>query len=215
MSNSTTTGPSTTGPSTTPARPTRERLLQAASELFYREGTVAVGVDKICQQAQVSKRSLYQLFGTKDELVAASLRQTGEALTAQYLPSPDGGPGSGGPGGSTPRDRILSVFRWLETAASEAGFAGCPFVNAATELKDAGHPGAVVARRFKQQLTDFFESEATAAGFADPTLLAQQLTITFDGCSARVIVAGRTLEGLAVVTATALLDAAPRRSDEA
>lgn len=59
--------------------PTRERLVRAASELFYREGTVAVGVDRICQQAQVSKRSMYQLFATKDDLVAAALTATGES----------------------------------------------------------------------------------------------------------------------------------------
>jgi AcrR family transcriptional regulator len=199
VSDSTTAEKTTSGT----AKPsTRERLLHAASELFYREGSVAVGVDKVCQQAQISKRSMYQLFATKDDLVAASLQRTGEALLAAYLPGPDDT--------GSPRERILSVFSWLEHAGDTPGFFGCPFVNAATELKDAGHPGAIVARSFKQQLTDFFESEATAAGAADPAMLAQQLTITFDGCSVRVVVTGRSLSGVAVTMAAALLDNAVR-----
>jgi AcrR family transcriptional regulator len=181
---------------------TRDRLIRAASELFYREGTVAVGVDRVCQQAQVSKRSLYQLFGTKDELVAASLRQTGEQLLTEYLPGPDDS--------RSARERILSVFEWLERASATEIFAGCPFVNAATELKDAGHPAAVVALEYKQQLTDFFEREAAALGVRDPALLAQQLTVTFDGCGARVVVTTRPLDGLALATAAALIDAAGR-----
>jgi AcrR family transcriptional regulator len=190
--------------STTPAPklPTRERLLAAAGELFYREGTVAVGVDKICQQAQVSKRSMYQLFSTKEELIATSLQLTGEHLLQQYIPPEDDKRPS--------REKILGVFEWLEREASAAAFAGCPFVNAATELKDPGHPGSIVARHFKQRLTDFFAQQAAVAGVADPELLAQQLTVVFDGCGSRVVVAGRTLDGLAVTTAATLLDAAPR-----
>src|SRR3954452_19438919 len=118
---------------------TRERVLRAAGEVVYREGTVAVGVDNICQQAQVSKRSMYQLFATKDELVAASLEQFGERIAEQYIPREESG--------SSPRERILEVFRWVERASGTADYAGCPFVNAATELKDADHPGVVVARR--------------------------------------------------------------------
>jgi AcrR family transcriptional regulator len=183
-----------------PKLSTRERLLQAASELFYREGTVAVGVDRVCQQAQVSKRSLYQLFATKDELVAASLRQSGERLLTEYLP----GPGER----RSARERILGVFEWLEQASATELFVGCPFVNAVTELKDADHPASIVAQEYKQRLTDFFEREAQALGVPDPGLLAQQLTVTFDGCAARVVVAGRPLNGLAVATAISLIDGA-------
>jgi AcrR family transcriptional regulator len=174
--------------------------LQAASELFYAEGTVAVGVDRICQRAQVSKRSLYQLFATKDDLVAAALRVTGESLMPRYLPI-DGDPRS-------PRERILSVFDWLDHASTAPEFGGCPFVNAATELKDPDHPGAVVAREYKQRLTAFFEREAVAAGASDPAVLAQQLTVVFDGCGSRVVVTGQALNGLAVATAGALLGSA-------
>lgn len=193
-----------TSPGSPGTSPTRDRLLATAGELFYREGTVAVGVDRICQQAQVSKRSMYQLFATKDDLVAAALQRSGEHLVLEYLPV-EGDPRS-------PQERILSVFEWLDRAAGTPEFAGCPFVNAATELKDADHPGVVVARQYKQRLTDFFEREARAAGAADAALLAQQLTVTFDGCGSRVVVTGRPLNGLAVGMATTLLDLALREA---
>ncbi len=66
-------------------------------------------------------------------------------------------------------------------------------------------PGSVVARTYKQRLTDFFEREARAAGAPDPALLAQQLTIVFDGCGSRVVVTGQPLNGLALATATAMI----------
>jgi hypothetical protein len=65
-----------------------------------------------------------------------------------------------------------------------------------------------VARQLKQELTDFFESEAAAAGVRDPELLAQQLTIVFDGASARAVVRAQSLKGVGVTTAAAVLEAA-------
>jgi AcrR family transcriptional regulator len=179
---------------------TRDRLLDAAGALFYSEGIVAVGVDRICQQAGVSKRSLYKLFETKDDLVAAALRRFGDRLEPAYRSTG----GTSAPG----RARILAVFTWLEELAATEDYEGCPFVATATELKDGAHPASVVAREFKQRLTDLFEREATIAGANDPALLAQELTVTFDGCGARRVVTGHPLNGLAVTMATTLLDSA-------
>ena len=67
-------------------------------------------------------------------------------------------------------------------------FLGCPYVSTAVELKNPEHPGSVVARHFKQQLTDFFHRELVKAGVEDPDTLAIQLTIIFDGASARAVV---------------------------
>ncbi|OXM63259.1 TetR/AcrR family transcriptional regulator, partial [Amycolatopsis vastitatis] len=81
----------------------RERLLEAAAELTYRDG-VGIGVEALCKAAGVSKRSLYQLFESKDELLAASLKEGAAAFVAGLLPPPDDG---------SPRERILHVFRQL------------------------------------------------------------------------------------------------------
>ncbi|MGW4110802.1 TetR/AcrR family transcriptional regulator [Actinosynnema sp. NPDC004786] len=175
----------------------RDRLLDAAGELFYREG-VGVGVDALCKAAGVSKRSMYLLFDGKDELIAASLDRRAPAYDALLLP-PDGG---------TPRERVLHVFRAQDELSDRPDYRGCPLVATATELKDAAHPANAVARRHKQDLTDFFAAEARAAGVADPDTLAAQLTVVFDGASARAVVRAEPLGGLGVATATALLDAA-------
>jgi AcrR family transcriptional regulator len=180
--------------------PPRERLLRAAAELFYAEGVTTVGVERLCRAAGVSKRSMYQLFETKDELVAESLREFGGREVATYFEPADAHP--------TPRGRILHVFHRLEQQAGSPGFHGCPFVNTAVELHDAEHPASAVARRFKRQLTVYFEQQARLGGARDPQTLAAQLTIVFDGCAVRAVMLAAGLDGVAIQTATTLLDAA-------
>lgn len=177
----------------------RERLLDASSALFYRQG-VGVGIDTLCKAAGVSKRSMYQLFAGKDDMLAAALDRSAAGYEALLLPPPDG-PGA-------PRDRLLHVFERLEQAALSPDYRGCPFLATQVELKDPEHPASVVAARGKQVLTDFFRAEAAHGGAADPDLLARQLTMVFDGASARAGIGADTLEGLAVTTAAALIDAA-------
>jgi AcrR family transcriptional regulator len=183
---------------TTSATP-RERLLDAAGELFYRDG-MSIGVDALCKAAGVSKKSMYQLFRSKDEVIAESLASRGPAYQAALQPAPDDE--------RSPRERILTVFERQDRMAAGGNFLGCPFVSAAVELKDPGHQGSAVARHFKQQLTDFFQAELVAAEAEDPETLAVQLTIVFDGASARAVVRAQVLDGIGVVTAAALLDAA-------
>lgn len=190
----------TTSAPRTPARPTpRERLLDAAAGLFYRDG-VNIGVDALCKAAGVSKRSMYQLFGSKDEVLAASLERSGPGYQALLLPPADDS--------RPPRAQVLHVFERLDQLSAGPEYQGCPFVSTATELKDPDHPASVVARSFKQQLTAFFHAQAARAGASDPETLARQLTIVFDGAGARTVVQGHPLDGLATATATVLLDAA-------
>lgn len=78
----------------------------------------------------------------------------------------------------------------------------------AIELKDPEHPASQVARRVKQALADFFQVEAEHGGAREPELLARQLTMVFDGANARAVTFAEPLSGLALATATTLLDAA-------
>ncbi len=176
----------------------RDRLLDSAAELFYREG-VNAGVEALCRAAGVSKRSMYQMFGSKDEVVAASLARRGPGHQALLLPPDDGG---------SPCERILHVFRRLEDLSVDPSFRGCPFVAAAVELKSPDHPASRVARHSKDALTAFFQHEAELGGAPDPALLARQLTVAFDGSSTWSVIQAQGLDGLAVETARALLDAA-------
>ena len=182
----------------------RERLLEAAGDLFYRDG-VNIGVDALCKAAGVSKKSMYQLFRSKDELIAESLASRGPGYQALLTPGPDD---------RTPRERILEVFERQDDVVADGNFLGCPYVGTAIELKNPEHPGSVVARHFKQQLTDFFHRELVKAGAEDPGTLAIQLTIVFDGASVRSVIRAQSLGGIGVQTAGALLDAAGVRAGE-
>ncbi|MFI5972215.1 TetR/AcrR family transcriptional regulator [Streptomyces sp. NPDC051452] len=178
----------------------RDRLLDAAARLSYRDG-VFVGVEALCREAGVSKRSMYQLFDSKDAVLAASLeRRIPGYQTRLTHPHPES---------ATPRERILYVFERLEKDSVDDGFRGCPYLAALVELKDPGHPANAVARRVKDGLRSSFRAEAERGGARDPELLARQLVLVFDGASAR---AGAGVEhladGLATATATVLLDAA-------
>ncbi|WP_369172955.1 TetR/AcrR family transcriptional regulator [Streptomyces sp. R28] len=177
----------------------RERLLEAAATLTYRDG-VNIGVDALCKAAGVSKRSMYQLFESKDELLAASLKERASAHVATLLPAADDN--------RPPRERILHVFEQAESQAGAPDFQGCRYLAVQIELKDQSHPASRVAHQVKANLTAFFRTEAEQGGAADPDLLARQLTLIFDGASARAGIQADNLTGLIAPTVTTLLDAA-------
>src|SRR3954453_7830433 len=108
----------------------RERLLTAADELFYAEGVRSVGIDRIIEHAGVAKASLYNTFGSKDELVRAY-------LSARHIRRRDRiGRAIGA--STTPRAQLLAGFHALEAAITEPGFRGCAFIRASAEIDHAG-----------------------------------------------------------------------------
>ncbi|MFF8726677.1 TetR/AcrR family transcriptional regulator [Streptomyces sp. NPDC015171] len=178
----------------------RDRLLDAAARLSYRDG-VSVGIEALCRAAGVSKRSMYQLFDSKDAMLAASLEQRVPRFEAQ-LAHPD-------PESATPRERILYVFERLTAAAADADYHGCPYLAVLVELKDPEHPASTVARGAKEGMAARFRAEAAKGGARDPELLARQLLLIFDGASARAGAGVERLEdGLVTTTVNLLLDAA-------
>ncbi|MET8289029.1 MULTISPECIES: TetR/AcrR family transcriptional regulator [Streptomyces] len=185
---------------TTDKASTRDRLLDAAADLFYSEG-VSVGIEALCRTAGVSKRSMYQLFAGKDEVLAASLERRIPLHEEQLSPA------SAADG--TPRERILRVFERMEYLSTRPEYRGCPFLAALVELKDPEHPASVVAGTAKGRLQEMFRAEAELGGARDAAFLARQLMLVFDGASARAGSRIETLDdGLATTTVTLLLDAA-------
>ncbi|MET7841929.1 TetR/AcrR family transcriptional regulator [Streptomyces sp. NPDC005356] len=180
----------------------RERLLEAAATLTYRDG-VGIGVEALCKAAGVSKRSMYQLFESKDELLAASLEERASTFVTRLLPAEDDG--------RSPRERILHVFKQVELQAGAPEFRGCRYLAVQIELKDQSHPASQVAHRVKGNLTAFFRAEAEQGGASDPNLLARQLSLVFDGSSARAGIGADNLTGLIAPTVATLLDAADMR----
>ncbi len=177
----------------------RRKLLDTAADLFYREGIAATGVDRISEQAGVSKRSLYKHFAGKDALVAATLADHGQAILDRYIPV-DGGE-------APPRQNILGVFDALSQWSKAPDFRGCPFVNVATELADPHHPARVVARDYKLRLGHYFAHQARMGGATNPDALAEQLLILHDGAICQAMIKSAPVSDSARAAAEILLDA--------
>lgn len=160
-------------PHTTGAR-AHEHLLNAAGELFYRDGVRAVGIEAVVERAGVNKMSLYRQFSSKDDLVLAYLKRCDEYFFSRFDASVAKHPGE-------PVKQLLQYFDDLAQRASAPGYRGCPFVNVATEFPDASHParGAVAAN--KSKLMARLTALATEARAADPAALADALALLVEG----------------------------------
>jgi len=102
----------------------RERLLAAANELFYNEGVHTVGIDRVIEQAGVAKASLYNTFGSKDELVRAYLEMRHASVAQRITRAVERY--------DTPRERLLAVFEGQEELFTQPGYRGCAFTRAGT-----------------------------------------------------------------------------------
>jgi AcrR family transcriptional regulator len=158
----------------TAAATAQQLLLRAASELFYREGVRAVGVDAVVERAGVNKMSLYRQFSSKDDLVVAYLERSSELFFAKFDQSLAKRLDS-------PRDQIAHYFADLAERASAQGYRGCPFVNVAAEFPDASHPARQAVARNKSQLMARLTSLAASAGADDPQALANALALLIEG----------------------------------
>ena len=161
----------------TATRPPRERLLEAAAELFYAEGVQSVGIDRVIERAGVAKASLYSTFGSKEELVRAYLderhaRTIGRLRAAADAVDP-----------SDPVGRILAVFDEQAEIFRRPGYHGCAFTAAAAEAPRDGRINEA-ARSYRAEMRALFTDLATAVGAPDPPLLASQLQLLYDGGAA-------------------------------
>ena len=120
----------------------RQRILDTAADLFYREGARAVGVDLIVERAAVAKTSLYRYFRTKDDLVAAFLQredaefwQQWDETVQRHAPNP--------------RAELDGLLKWIGERVARPGYRGCPQLNVAAEFSDPAHPARLVAAAHK------------------------------------------------------------------
>ncbi|MCX5336014.1 MULTISPECIES: TetR/AcrR family transcriptional regulator [unclassified Streptomyces] len=157
-------------------RGARERILKAATELFIAQGINATGMDQLSTVAEVSKRTLYTHFPSKDELVGAYLESLVDALLP-VLPSPT-------QPAPSPREQLLAIFD-RKSAETTAPFRGCPFLNVSVEVPDPEHSAHRLAVAYKREFTHRLTNIARQAGAADPEKLGEQLSLLFDGAAAR------------------------------
>ncbi|WP_326835124.1 TetR family transcriptional regulator [Amycolatopsis rhabdoformis] len=155
--------------------PAGRRIVAAAEELFYSRGITAVGVDLIAEHSGVTKRTLYNQFGSKDHLVEAYLADRDQRWRSLVQATVDAGEG--------PVETVMAPFAALRIW-SETNSRGCAFINALAELPDPAHPAHRIAANQKRWLLDLFEELATAARCANPAVLAVQLLVLHEGALA-------------------------------
>jgi AcrR family transcriptional regulator len=152
--------------------PARELLLAAADELFYTEGVHVVGVDRIAARAGVTKATLYNTFGSKEELVRAYL--------GQHLRNRQESIGRIVAANKTPRAGILGVFGELEEALTATAFRGCRFIMATAEARP-GDASEVMSAEYRAWLLNLFTDLAKAAGARHAAQLGMRLLLLYDG----------------------------------
>ena len=153
--------------------PVRERILETAQRLFYRDGFRAVGIDTIIAEAGIAKMSLYRHFPSNDELIVAYLEESNRQFW-EWLEGATAG-------AEDPADRLIAMFEAIEKLSTSAGCLGCTFQSTAAEFPDRDHPGHQVALAHKQAVRDRFAELAGQAGLRDPDELGDQLLLLMDG----------------------------------
>lgn len=185
---------------TTQDLPVRQRILETAQRLFYRDGFRAVGIDTIIAEAGVAKMSLYRHFPSKDDLIVAYLEESNR----QYWEWLDGAVADI----DDPVDRLVGMFEAIEKLATSPECFGCTFQGTAAEFPDREHPGHKVALAHKRKVRNRFAQLAAAATLRNPEELADQLLLLMDGAwvAARMFGPDNPAHGLST-TARTLIDA--------
>jgi AcrR family transcriptional regulator len=141
----------------------RERILAAASDLFYRHGIRAVGVEAIAEAAETNKMTLYRHFSSKDELVAEYLRCLGERSKSGW------------------EGQLRAWLKEMAAHFASGDDRGCALANAAVELPEKDHPARRVIEAYKSGVHARLAQLCAAAGLAEPELLADELFLLLEG----------------------------------
>lgn len=152
----------------------REKILETASDLFYRLGVRAVGVDLVVEKAGVAKTSLYRHFRTKDDLIAAFLERedldfwrTWDRVAALHA--------------KDAKAELDAQLGWIGERVGKQNYRGCPQINVAAEFPEADHPARKVAKAHKRELRRRLKVIAERLKVAATDELAGQLAVLING----------------------------------
>ncbi|MGW0462388.1 TetR/AcrR family transcriptional regulator [Streptomyces tendae] len=154
--------------------PGARRVLEAAERLFYAHGIHAVGVDLIAAEAGVTKKTLYDRFGSKEQIVVEYLAGRDERwrqLLAGRLEAAGEGAAA----------RVEAVFEASRAWSARYGAKGCSMINAHAEISDPAHPAHPVIVGQKQWMLDLFTGLAQEIDAAGADRLARTLMLLHEG----------------------------------
>lgn len=185
--------------------PAAQKILAAAAELFYTRGIHAVGVESIAAAAGVTKKTIYDRFASKENLIAAYLDERSARWQRWLSDTIERAPAD---------RRLLAPFDALDTWLAHQPRRGCAFVNAAAELPTADEHGRRVADREKRAMRNLFTKLAKDANQTNPEILGAQLYMLHEGATVAYALTG---DDSAVATARSAarhlcLDTTDRRS---
>src|SRR5690242_761355 len=187
-------------------QPPRERILQAARELFYREGIRAVSVDAVAAAAGTNKMTLYRHFASKDALVAACLAEVSGQADQVWHAAREEHPGDA-------QAQLRAVLRRVSRFADEFSARGCPLANAAIELAEPGHPARKVIEAHKRRSRERLAALCREAGYQHPGRVADELFLLIEGARVSLQSVGRGGPGARLYAlAEALLREAPMKA---
>lgn len=160
-----------------------ERIIDAATRLFCREGIHATGIDRILTEANAAKMTLYKQFGSKEGLVEVVLQREGDSWRdwfAQTLEQT----------GDTPRQRLLGVFQVLRQWFQHEGYTGCAFINAVAEYTKGDARIRTLALGHKKQVLGIVADLIAQAGCNEPDSLLHELALLMDGAIVAALITG-------------------------
>jgi AcrR family transcriptional regulator len=152
----------------------REHLLAVAQRMFCETGFHAVSVDAILEEAGVARMTLYKNFGSKEDLIVATLKRE-DRMFRQWLVS------AVEARSNHSEERILGLFHALHDRFASEGYYGCAFIRASIEYPVPGHPVHRAAREHKEMIRSYLRGLAAEVEGADPMMLSEQLYLLFEG----------------------------------
>jgi AcrR family transcriptional regulator len=153
----------------------RERISQAAYELFSRDGTQSVGIDAVIAHAGAAKMTLYRNFRSKDELILDFLRRREQLWTREWLQA------EAQNRGDTPQARLLAIFEVFGEWFADPDFDGCAFLTTMIEIKDPESPVRQASVQHLANIREFIKALAADAGISDTDAFARQWHILMKG----------------------------------
>jgi AcrR family transcriptional regulator len=172
----------------------RERILEAAYELFSRRGIRAVGTEEIVARAGVARSTLYRHFRSKEDLVLAFLQRREQRWTRELVEA------EARRRGSTPREQLLAIFDVFDEWFHRDDFEGCSFINVLLEIGDRDDPVGGASAAHLEYIRSVVARLAADAGVEDPEAFAESWHILMKGS----IVAAREGDVLAAKRARAM-----------
>ncbi|MDI2099709.1 TetR/AcrR family transcriptional regulator [Ruicaihuangia caeni] len=151
----------------------KSRILDTADALFYSEGIRSVGIDRLIAESGVTKATFYKHYGSKERLVLSYIEQRSAVMREYCQRIADEH--------ASPADALRSLFAWAGSVIVEQEFRGSPFVNAAAEFHEPGHPVRLLVAAHRDWFSEFLQNRLQECGHPLSGDGADELLLAWDG----------------------------------